>query len=138
MVGNLTPEWKIIGNYAYTDAAVSEDQTLAKGTRLANIPQDSFNLLSIYEFQSGTFNGLGLGVNQRYIGSRKGQTANNTYTMGSYSTTDFISYYNLADDIRLSFDIKNIFNTQYDDSAFNRYVYPGQPRTAKFGVTYTF
>lgn len=138
LVGHLTPEWKIIGNYAYTDAAVSEDQILAKGTRLANIPQDSFNLLSIYEFQSGTFNGLGLGINQRYIGSRKGQTAKNTYTMGSYSSTDFISYYNLADDIRLSFDIKNIFNTEYDDSAFNRYVYPGQPRTAKFGVTYTF
>ncbi|MQZ31330.1 TonB-dependent receptor [Acinetobacter haemolyticus] len=138
LVGNLTPEWKIIGNYAYTDAAVSKDNSLAKGTRLANIPKDSFNFLTIYEFHSEPLEGLAIGLNQRYIGSRKGQTASNTYTMGAYATTDFISYYNLSSDIRLSFDIKNIFNKRYDDSAFNRYVYPGQPRTAKLGVTYSF
>ncbi|GAA5556741.1 metal-pseudopaline receptor CntO [Acinetobacter schindleri] len=138
LVGNITSEWKIIGNYSYVDAAVSKDNTLEKGTRLANIPQDSFNLLSIYEFKSGALNGLGLGVNQRYVGSRKGQTANNTYNMGSYATTDLISYYDWNKDVRLSFDIKNIFNKEYDDSAFNRYVYPGQPRTAKLGITYSF
>ncbi len=138
LVGNLTPEWKIIGNYAYTDAAVSKDNSLAKGTRLANIPKDSFNFLTMYEFHSEPLEGLAIGLNQRYIGNRKGQTANNTYTMGAYATTDFISYYNLSSDIRLSFDIKNIFNKRYDDSAFNRYVYPGQPRTAKLGVTYSF
>lgn len=138
LVGNITPAWKIIGNYSYVDAAVSKDNTLAKGTRLANIPQDSFNLLSIYEFKSGALNGLGLGVNQRYVGSRKGQTANSTYNMESYATTDLISYYDWNKDVRLSFDIKNIFNKEYDDSAFNRYVYPGQPRTAKLGITYSF
>ncbi len=105
---------------------------------MANIPQDSFNLLSIYEFKSGALNGLGLGVNQRYVGSRKGQTANSTYNMESYATTDLISYYDWNKDVRLSFDIKNIFNKEYDDSAFNRYVYPGQPRTAKLGITYSF
>lgn len=137
LVGNITPEWKIMGNYAYVDAVVSKDNTL-KGTRLANIPQDSFNLLSVYEFKSGIFNGLGLGINQRYVGSRKGQTAKNTYNMGSYATMDLISYYDWNKDVRLSFNIKNIFNEEYDDSAFNRYVYPGQPRTAKFGVSYSF
>ncbi|WP_171458303.1 TonB-dependent siderophore receptor [Acinetobacter sp. ANC 4910] len=138
LVGNITPAWKIIGNYSYVDAAVSKDNTLAKGTRLANIPQDSFNLLGIYEFKSGALNGLGLGINQRYVGSRKGQTANSTYDMSSYATTDLISYYDWNKDVRLSFDIKNIFNKEYDDSAFNRYIYPGQPRTAKLGITYNF
>ncbi|MCG2573340.1 TonB-dependent receptor [Acinetobacter sp. ME22] len=138
LVGRLTPQWKIIGNYAYTDAAVSKDNTLVKGTRLANIPQNAFNLLSVYEFKSGKLNGLGLGLNQHYVGSRKGQTANSTYTMASYATTDFISYYDYSADIRFSFDIKNIFNKDYDESAFNRYVYPGEPRTAKIGVTYSF
>lgn len=138
LVGNITPAWKVIANYSYVDAAVSKDNNLEKGTRLANIPQDSFNILSMYEFQSGALNGLGLGLNQRYIGSRKGQTSNSTYDLGSYATTDLISYYNVNNDLRLSFDIKNIFNKEYDDSAFNRYVYPGQPRTAKLGVTYSF
>lgn len=138
LVGRLTPQWKIIGNYAYADAAVSKDNALVKGTRLANIPQNAFNLLSIYEFKSGKLNGLGLGLNQHYVGSRKGQTVNSTYTMASYATTDFISYYDYSSDIRFSFDIKNIFNKDYDESAFNRYVYPGEPRTAKIGVTYSF
>ena len=138
LIGNIIPAWKIIGNYSYVDASVNKDNTLEKGTHLANIPQNSFNLLSIYEFKSGLFDGLGIGINQRYIGNRKGQTANNTYTMGSYATTDLISYYNLNPDLRFSFDIMNIFNKEYDDSAFNRYVYPGQPRTAKLGITYSF
>lgn len=138
LVGNITPSWKVISNYSYVDAAVSKDNTLEKGTHLVNIPKNSFNLLSIYEFKSGTLNGLGIGLNQRYVGSRKGQTSNSTYVMGSYSTTDFISYYEWNKDIRLSFDIKNLFNKAYDDSAFNRYVYPGQPRTAKLGIMYSF
>lgn len=48
------------------------------------------------------------------------------------------SNYDWNKDVRLSFDIKNIFNEEYYDSAFNRYVYLGQPRTAKFGVSYSF
>ncbi|NUG52680.1 TonB-dependent siderophore receptor, partial [Acinetobacter lactucae] len=51
VAGQITPAWKIIGGYAYTDAEVSKDNTLKKGTALANIPKNSFNLLNIYEFQ---------------------------------------------------------------------------------------
>ena len=138
LTGNITPAWKMIANYSYVDAEVSKDNNLEKGTRLANIPQDSFNFLTMYEFQSGALQGLGLGLNQRYIDSRKGQTANRTFELGSYATTDLISYYNVNKDLRLSLDIKNIFNKDYDDSAFGRNIYPGQPRTAKLGVSYSF
>ncbi|MFT4020678.1 MAG: TonB-dependent receptor, partial [Acinetobacter sp.] len=138
LVGNITPALKVIGNFSYVDAAVSKDNSLAKGTRLANIPKHSFNILGVYEIQSGILNGLALGINQRYVGSRNGQTANSTYKMSGYATTDLISSYQVNKDIRLSFDIKNIFNKDYDDSAFNRYVYPGQPRTVRLGVTYSF
>lgn len=53
IAGQITPAWKIIGGYAYTDAEVTKDNTLQKGTALANIPKNSFNLLNIYEFQDG-------------------------------------------------------------------------------------
>ncbi|WP_064194011.1 TonB-dependent siderophore receptor, partial [Acinetobacter baumannii] len=81
IAGQITPAWKIIGGYAYTDAEVTKDNTLQKGTALANIPKNSFNLLNIYEFQDGPLQGLGLGINQKYIDKRAGQTANSTYTM---------------------------------------------------------
>ncbi|MFW2753720.1 TonB-dependent siderophore receptor, partial [Acinetobacter baumannii] len=35
IAGQITPAWKIIGGYAYTDAEVTKDNTLQKGTALA-------------------------------------------------------------------------------------------------------
>ncbi|WP_439647594.1 TonB-dependent siderophore receptor [Acinetobacter baumannii] len=67
IAGQITPAWKIIGGYAYTDAEVTKDNTLQKGTALANIPKNSFNLLNIYEFQDGPLQGLGLGINQKSL-----------------------------------------------------------------------
>lgn len=138
IAGQITPAWKIIGGYAYTDAEVTKDNTLQKGTALANIPKNSFNLLNIYEFQGGALQGLGLGVNQKYIDKRAGQTANSTYTMKSYAVTDLVSYYQATPKLRLNLDLKNIFDKVYDESAFNLYAYLGEPRTVQFGMSYTF
>ncbi|HAV4675253.1 TPA: TonB-dependent siderophore receptor, partial [Acinetobacter baumannii] len=118
IAGQITPAWKIIGGYAYTDAEVTKDNTLQKGTALANIPKNSFNLLNIYEFQDGPLQGLGLGINQKYIDKRAGQTANSTYTMKGYAVTDLVSYYQATPKLRLNLDVKNIFDKVYDESAF--------------------
>ncbi|MBI1448510.1 TonB-dependent siderophore receptor [Acinetobacter sp. AC1-2] len=138
IAGQITPAWKIIGGYAYTDAEVTKDNTLQKGTSLANIPKNSFNLLNIYEFQGGALQGLGLGVNQKYIDKRAGQTANSTYTMKGYAVTDLVSYYQATPKLRLNVDLKNIFDKVYDESSFSSYAYPGEPRTVQFGMSYTF
>ncbi|MCU4414616.1 TonB-dependent receptor [Acinetobacter sp. WU_MDCI_Axc73] len=136
--GSITPQWKAIANYTYSDTEVVKDNTLLKGTRLANIPKNTFNLFSVYEFDSGPLDGLGLGVNQRYISDRKGQTANTTYNMKGYAVTDLIAYYNVSKALRINANVKNIFNKNYDDSAFLNYVYPGQSRLLQVGLTYQF
>lgn len=69
--GHITPQWKAIANYTYSDTEVVKDNILLKGTRLANIPKNTLNLLTVYDFDSGILNGLGLGINQRYISDRK-------------------------------------------------------------------
>jgi len=138
IAGQITPAWKVIGGYAYTDAEVSKDNTLQKGTSLANIPKNSFNLLNIYEFQDGPLQGLGLGINQKYIDKRAGQTANSTYTMKGYAVTDLVSYYQATPKLRLNLDLKNIFDKVYDESAFNLYAYPGESRMVQLGMSYTF
>ncbi|MFU0502668.1 TonB-dependent receptor domain-containing protein, partial [Acinetobacter baumannii] len=117
---------------------VTTDNTLQKGTALANIPKNSFNLLNIYEFQVGPLQGLGLGINQKYIDKRAGQTANSTYTMKGYAVTDLVSYYQATPKLRLNLDVKNIFDKVYDESAFNLYAYPGESRTVQLGMSYTF
>ena len=138
VAGQITPAWKIIGGYAYTDAEVSKDNTLKKGTTLANIPKNSFNLLNIYEFQDGRLQGLGLGINQKYIDKRAGQTANSTYTMKGYAVTDLVSYYQATPKLRINLDLKNLFDKVYDESAFNLYAYSGESRTVQLGMSYTF
>ncbi|HDS1754709.1 TonB-dependent receptor [Pseudomonas sp. M5] len=138
IAGNLTPEWRVIGGYAYVDAEVTQDNTVPSGTRLANIPRNSFSLLNTYEFQDGLAKGLGLGVGVKYIDDRAGQTAATTYTMASYSVVDLHSFYKVNEHVRLNLDVKNVFNKGYDEGAFNTYVYPGAPRTVQAGVAYTF
>lgn len=138
VAGNITPEWRMIGGYAYVDAQVTKDNRLPAGTRLANIPRNSFSLLNTYEFQDGVAKGLGLGVGLKYVDDRKGQTEAQTYTMARYSVVDLLSYYKVDEHVRLNLDVKNLFNKGYDEGAFNAYAYPGAPRTVQAGVSYTF
>ncbi|MHA3737808.1 TonB-dependent siderophore receptor [Pseudomonas sp. Eth.TT006] len=136
--GNLTPEWRVIGGYAYVDAEVTKDNVLRSGTRLLNIPKNSFSLLNMYEFQDGTLKGLGLGTGLKYVDERAGQTANTAFSMGSYTVVDLLSFYKINDKVRLNLDVKNLFDRDYEEGAFgNVYAYPGAPRTVQVGISYT-
>lgn len=138
VAGNLTPEWRVIGGYAYVDAEVTKDNTLKTGTRLVNIPENSFSLLNVYEFQNGGLKGLGLGVGGKYVDQRAGQTAANAFSMDSYTVVDLLAFYKVNDKIRLNLDLKNLFDSHYDEGAFgNIYAYPGAPRTVQAGISYT-
>ena len=138
VAGNLTPQWRVIGGYAYVDAEVTKDNVIQSGTRLMNIPQNSFSLLNVYEFQDGALKGLGLGTGLRYVDERAGQTANTAFSMGSYTVVDLLSYYKVNDKIRLNLDVKNLTDEDYEEGAFgNVYAYPGVPRTVQVGISYT-
>ena len=138
VAGNLTPEWRLIGGYAYVDAEVTKDNTIRSGTRLMNIPRNSFSLLNVYEFQDGTLKGLGLGAGAKYVDERAGQTAITAFAMDAYTVVDLLSYYKVNDKVRLNLDVKNLFNREFEEGAFgNIYAYPGAPRTVQVGIAYT-
>lgn len=138
VAGNLTPEWRVIGSYAYVDAEVTKDNVLRSGTRLLNIPKNSFSLLNMYEFQDGMLKGLGLGSGLKYVDERAGQTANTGFSMGSYTVVDLLGFYKVNDKVRLNLDLKNLFDRDYEEGAFgNVYAYPGAPRTLQVGIAYT-
>ncbi|WP_347170914.1 TonB-dependent receptor [Pseudomonas salmasensis] len=138
VAGNLTPEWRVIGGYAYVDAEVTRDTTLRSGTRLMNIPRNSFSLLNVYEFQDGALKGLGLGAGGKYVDQRAGQTANTAFSMDAYTVVDLLGYYKVNEHVRLNLDVKNLFNREYEEGAFgNIYAYPGAPRTVQVGIAYS-
>lgn len=137
VAGNITPEWRMIGGYAFVDAEVTKDNTLKTGTRLANIPRNSFSLLNVYEFQDGAAKGLGLGMGLKYVDERAGQTSATSYAMQDYAVVDLLGFYKVNEHVRLNLDLKNLFNEEYEEGAFNLYAYPGAPRTVQLGVAYT-
>ncbi len=138
VVGNLTPEWRVMGSYAYVDAEVTKDNTLRSGTRLMNIPEQTFSLLNVYEFQDGALRGLGLGGGGRYVDQRAGRTANTSFSMDSYTVFDLLAYYKVNPHVKLNLDLKNVFDTDYEEGSFgNVYAYPGAPRTVQVGIAYT-
>ena len=138
VAGNLTPEWRMIGGYAYVDAEVVKDNTFEKGSRLLNVPRNSFSLLNVYEFQDGGLKGLGLGLGTKYVDERAGKMGANPFSMDSYTVVDLLGYYKVNERIRLNLDLKNLFDADYEEGAFgNVYAYPGAPRTVQAGISYT-
>lgn len=138
VAGNITPQWRVIGGYAYVYAEVTESNSASMpvGSRLANVPEHSFNLLDTYEFDNGALDGLGLGVGVKYVSSRKGSTSNTAFDMGAYTVVDLLAYYPLTDRVRLNLNLDNVFDEEYDERAWgNIWAYPGAPRTLQAGIS---
>ena len=138
VAGNITPQWRVIGGYAYVDAEVTESNSTSMpvGSRLANVPEHSFNLLDTYEFDNGALDGLGLGVGVKYVSSRKGSSTNTAFDMDAYTVVDLLAYYPLTDRVRLNLNLDNVFDEQYDERAWgNIWAYPGAPRTLQAGIS---
>ena len=137
VAGNITPQWRVIGGYAYVDAEVTESTSanMPEGERLGNVPRHSFNLLDTYEFDSGTLAGLGLGMGVKYVSERQGQTSNDTFDMDGYSVVDLLAYYPLTENVRLNLNLNNVFDKHYEERAWNVWAYPGEPRTLQAGIS---
>ena len=140
VAGNITPQWRVIGGYAYVDAEVTESSSASMpvGTRLANVPRHSFNLLDTYEFAEGPLAGLGVGMGVKYVGDRKGGATRTAFDMDAYTTVDLLAYYPLTERVRLNLNLNNLFDEEYEERAWgNIWAYPGAPRTLQAGIAIT-
>ncbi|MCD1639929.1 TonB-dependent siderophore receptor [Pseudomonas stutzeri] len=140
VAGNITPQWRVIGGYAYVDAEVTESSSASMpvGTRLANVPRHSFNLLDTYEFAEGPLTGLGVGMGVKYVGDRKGGATSTAFDMDAYTTVDLLAYYPLTERVRLNLNLNNLFDEEYEERAWgNIWAYPGAPRTLQAGIAIT-
>ncbi|NGM32595.1 TonB-dependent siderophore receptor [Methylobacterium sp. DB0501] len=139
VAGFLAPGWRVIGTYAFVDAALTKATTAPVGARLANIPQNSFAVQSVYEFQDGPLRGLGLGGGITYVGSRFAGETRPTFKLPEYTLANLISYYRITPDVRVYLNVDNLFDERYFDRSWqNRYATPGLPRTIMGGVAARF
>lgn len=139
VAGYLTPGWRVIGTYTHAEAAVTRDNTIPLGSRVANIPENAFAFQSVYEFQGGDLRGLGLGAGVNFVGARASGTAVTTFELPQYAVFSLLSYYKITKDIRIYLNVENVFDEVFYDRAFsNRYATPGTPRAILGGVAARF
>ncbi|WP_017653589.1 TonB-dependent siderophore receptor [Fortiea contorta] len=135
--GEILPGWNIFAGYAYTDAKITKDNTFAVGNRLNNAPENSFNLWTSYEIQSGGLRGLGFGLGFFYKGETQGDLAN-SFTVPSYVRTDASIFYK-QDRFRTAINIRNLFDLNYYEFATGRTsVYAAEPLTVQGTISFEF
>jgi iron complex outermembrane recepter protein len=131
VAGELTPGWKVIGSYAYTNAKVTADNDSSiVGKKLFSTPDHGASLWTTYEIQQGNLKGLGAGFGLNYVGDRFGDS-DNTYRLGSYITADAALFYQ-RDRWRWGLNFKNIGNAKYVQSSF-----ANGPSANNFGAPFT-
>lgn len=137
-VGQVTPEFRVIGGYAFIDAAVTRDEVLRVGSPLLNIPRHSGSLLGVYEVQAGDWKGFGFGGGVRAVGSRLGDSGNERFRLPGYVLTDALAYYRY-ENLRFGLNVDNIFDETYYERSYNAFwVGVGEPRRVTVSMTARF
>jgi iron complex outermembrane receptor protein len=128
--GNILPGWDIIASYAYTDAKITEDNSLPVDNRLNNIPFNTVSLWTNYEFQNNALKGLALGAGLFFVDERQGDLEN-SFSIPGYTRVDAAISYTTAN-LRLAVNFKNLFDVEYFDGTQSRTsITPGEPFTVQ-------
>ncbi|MCC7698146.1 TonB-dependent siderophore receptor [Janthinobacterium sp. EB271-G4-7A] len=138
--GEVARGLRVSGAYAYTNATVTRgDNTIVTGSRFANVPRHSANLLATQQFalDTGTAS-VGGGV--QYVGERLGDVAvSSQFTLPAYTTARLLASYSPNAQLRLALNVENLFNRSYYASSYSQlWVAPGAERTVTLHAHYRF
>ncbi|MGK5010382.1 TonB-dependent siderophore receptor [Janthinobacterium sp. MDB2-8] len=138
--GEVARGLRVLGAYAYTNATVTRgDNTIVTGSRFANVPRHSANLLATQQFAlaSGTAS-VGGGV--QYVGERLGDVAvSSQFALPAYTTARLLASYSPNAKLRLALSVENLFNRSYYASSYSQlWVAPGAERTVTLNAHYRF
>lgn len=134
LTAEILPGWRIIGNVAYLDATVTEDNVIAIGNRLTGVPEWSGRLWTSYtigahdpagRLQPGSITLAG-GI--RAVGDRA-VNLDNWFDIAGYHTFDASVRYQLNRVLELSVNAENLADRFYIEGVqAENNLYPGTPR----------
>ncbi|WP_085216171.1 TonB-dependent siderophore receptor [Methylomagnum ishizawai] len=130
--GKLTPNWSLLGSYAYTDAKITKDNSGNEGNQLMGVPLNSGNLWTKYEFDAGVLEGLSIGTGVFARGQRQGDNANSFQLPGftRWDASIAYSFKQLGSKITTQFNVYNLLDkTYYASSSGPVGITAGQPIT---------
>ncbi|MEM1241266.1 MAG: TonB-dependent siderophore receptor [Cyanobacteria bacterium P01_H01_bin.26] len=139
LIGEISPGWNLVANYAYTDTEITEDNSGLEGNELFGVPEHNFNLWTNYDIQSGPLEGLGFGIGFNAVGERFGDNANSFVLEDYFLTNAAVSYQ--RDNWEIGLNIRNLFDQNYIESSENRRtseVNPGEGFTLIGSLTLNF
>lgn len=141
LAGEPLPGWRILANYAYVDARVTDDPlNVNTGHRRFGVPENSGGLFTTYEIQDGPLKGLGFGGGA-YFSDRVETSNANTGKLSGWVTADAVLYYR-RDGFRVQLNVKNLTDEEYyytyNVSGDGATVLPGNARTVVLSAKFEF
>ncbi|MBK8816141.1 MAG: TonB-dependent siderophore receptor [Methylococcaceae bacterium] len=148
MVGQITDNLGVIGNYAYTDGRVTFGDVDLQGKRLPNVAEHSGRLFLTYDFKNhDVMDGWRFGLGITAVGSRKGN-ALNTFILPGFARFDAFAAYSInvgKSRITAQLNLENLTDKKYFDgtdsffnAASNLAIYTGSPFAAKGTIRVEF
>lgn len=138
--GELARGLRVSGAYAYTNATVTRgDTTIVTGSRFANVPRHSANVIATQQFALGAGT-ASVGGGVQYVGERLGDVAvSSQFTLPAYTTVRLLASYAPNARLRLALNVENLFNRSYYASSYSQlWVAPGAERTLNLNAHYRF
>lgn len=135
----ITRQLSLIANYTYTDVEITRSTDPAElNRRPVQTPEHLASVWANYTLGGEMFNGVGLGVGARYLGSTFAD-ASNTIKVPSATVFDASVHYDWKQ-ARFSLNIQNLFDLEYEPSAYIRggtpFTVAAQERTLQAKVVY--
>jgi outer membrane receptor protein involved in Fe transport len=136
--GEILPGWNVTAAYAFTDAEVTEDNSIPEGNRLTNVPENQASIWTTYELQQGSLAGLGFGLGLFYVGEREGDL-DNSFQLDDYLRTDAALYYR-RDHLNAAINFRNLFNVDYFRASDegDLFLFRGKPFTIVGSISWEF
>jgi catecholate siderophore receptor len=130
--GNVTPQWSVMGGYAYQDAKLTAapSRAIPAGTTVPQVPTHSLSLWNRYDFSPAWGAGLGVVYRDAIYAS-----TSNAVTLPSFTRVDAALYYAISKQYKLQLNIENLFDKRYYASAnSDSNITPGSPRALKVAL----
>ena len=141
--GRVSNRWQVLSSYTFMHSEVVKSQYYPQsvGYRLANVPDNLFNLWTTYQPTSR----LTIGGGGNYVDSR---TASSTVPLDpttglikqvpGYVVLNAMGRYTLTDNLAFQVNVFNLANRNYIDEIHPAHIVPGAGTSGLFGLTFRF
>jgi catecholate siderophore receptor len=132
--GAVSDRWEIMGGYAYQEAEITSDTSVAAGRVIPLTPEHTFSLWNMVHL-SPRFS-IGLGATHQ---SDSFASINNAVTLPSFTRVDAALIYAITESVEAQLNVENLLDEDYWGTAHSdQNIMPGSPTAARLTLRARF